>query len=855
MFLSTKYNLYLIGLFYSGCNRVIRQFLAHQKSPTSNFGPHGIDTHAQIVLCDYAVHHLTNLLSPVNLATDLTLLPAVDIPNSKTYLATAEIVAMILQQRIHCREIDRLSNDTFNDTGATTIFSHILSTAAVLDAFTANYADIQLTKRFMSWEIAQSLSIISRWYTDTGPMLAGLLFGAHKQDAEQDLQMHFPSFAELVNRIMLYVRALHNSKPSKSARKHPVSVQASVVPSIEELRCVSMTVFGSQFSSAVTFHLPYIEPHLVGPSTDSQYTFGQQCFIQVISDVFIAPRLVSIDAHLNGPGRNGANASQSPKLNVLQGCVKRTIIHGAVIDAIVEACGGDDGILSCSAIDGVLRSPAFLFDTSPGHHTNDDVVVKKLLRSPATILAPLQKWLGEFVATSSTEILPCVKKLGDAVYSLICQRHGSRPFPRFNPLQAIAKAKPRHGKPFGTRPTNTTSSELSELPLMLESLMKHPDGDSFSQLAVIIREALNRRRSLPDGDPHIARIMQGLHPTTGLGTEDGDLDHFDPIRLDNVYSRMLKAHFTLDRLLGVFGLTNLLIWMSTGQGFLTQEFCTRTLLWFTNQESCIQTFRDALFGDGQTKFCNTRIWGTTCASFSVQTVKFTIEEKFSPFFSDAVLTAWKTFLGDLFESGKIPDDQESLLSFTAALTLLEKLMAEMKLNGFKTGLTKLQFANNLVSLGLCRPPTVGEIAAWIHKNPEKGAFKGLVALGFNIEGRPEHWTKAAFQVVLDHLSSTLCLEDQDLLIFGTIFLEHILCKVSRFAYLIRSAQGRKKKLQSAEGEAITGGLSLKQIGAQAADVCTTWVQGANLADCTGKILPIPVKGDIATLQASVKLWI
>jgi hypothetical protein len=37
------------------------------------------------------------------------------------------------------------------------------------------------------------------------------------------------------------------------------------------------------------------------------------------------------------------------------------------------------------------------------------------------------------------------------------------------------------------------SSELSELPLTLESLMKHPDGDSFSQLAVIIREALNRR--------------------------------------------------------------------------------------------------------------------------------------------------------------------------------------------------------------------------------------------------------------------------------------------------------------------------------------------------------------------------
>jgi hypothetical protein len=131
---------------------------------------------------------------------------------------------------------------------------------------------------------------------------------------------------------------------------------------------------------------------------------------------------VSIDAHLNGPGCGGVNASQPLKLNVLQGCIKHTIIHSAVIDAIVEAWGGDGGILSCSAIDGIFQSPAFLFDTSLGHHhTNDDVVIKKLLQSPATTLALLQKWLGESVAISSTEILLCFKKLGYAVYSLICQ--------------------------------------------------------------------------------------------------------------------------------------------------------------------------------------------------------------------------------------------------------------------------------------------------------------------------------------------------------------------------------------------------------------------------------------------------
>jgi hypothetical protein len=102
-------------------------------------------------------------------------------------------------------------------------------------------------------------------------MLAHLLFDAHKQfDAKQDLKTQFSSFAELVNHIMLYVRALHKSELSKSAPRHPVSVQESDVPSIKELECVSMTVFGSQFSSAITFHLLYIKLHLVGPSADSQ---------------------------------------------------------------------------------------------------------------------------------------------------------------------------------------------------------------------------------------------------------------------------------------------------------------------------------------------------------------------------------------------------------------------------------------------------------------------------------------------------------------------------------------------------------------------------------------------------------
>jgi hypothetical protein len=652
------------------------------------------------------------------------MLPSVHVPNSKTYLAPVDIVGLVLQQRIHGQVVDALPHDTFDNSGALTVLNHIVSTVSILNSFASNYADICLMKHFMSWEIARSLSIVSRWYTDTGPMLAKHVFDIHMRLGKPGLQTKFPSFAELVDRIMLYIKAAYTSKSSSQTRKQPKLTSDHDKTSVDGLRRLHVNIFGPPFTSDHTFDLPLIEPHLIGADEVQQYTFGQQCFVQVISNVFICPGLISIDAQLNGPSRKG-HAVQSSKLNVLQGCVKRSIIRGALIDAIVEACNGDDGVLSSSAIESILRSPAFLFDTSPSYHTNDEAVVKKLLKDPVLTLAPIRTWLEKFV-TSSTNTLPCVKKLGDAVYDLICERHGSRPFPRFNPLQALAKATPR--RPLGAKSSKTPWTEISDTPLTPDALLENQDGDTFSQLAVIIREALNRRQSLPDGDVHIARIMRGYHPTTGLG-RNKDLDHFDPIRLDNTYSRMLKRHFSTERLLSIWGLTNLFIWMSTGQGYLTQPFVNRVELWFTLLDSCTKTFRDAI-ADPQTKCCNTRVWGTTCASFAVQTQMFTVEEKFAPFFSDKVQKAWKKFLGALFESDDVTRTSSTgqLPTYTEALEMLTELSKEVKLNGFNTGLTRLQFANNLVILGLCQPPTVAEIAEWIHRNPTKGADKPAIAL-------------------------------------------------------------------------------------------------------------------------------
>lgn len=229
--------------------------------------------------------------------------------------------------------------------------------------------------------------------------------------------------------------------------------------------------------------------------------------------------------------------------------------------------------------------------------------------------------------------------------------------------------------------------------------MDNPEGNLFSPLALIIREALNQRRSFANGDIHIARIIRGCNAMTGL-PHDEDLDHTDPIRLDNFYSRALKKQFPINQLTSCLGLTNLLVWMSTGQGYATQEFCSRTNLWFTSLESCIQTFRDAVCAQNGPKCYNQEILGTTCISFAVESALFTIEDKFTPLFSDHIINAWRDFLGIFYESQADETPRlNQLPSFTNALKMVDDLMKKVKLNGFKSGLTRLQFANNLVSLG------------------------------------------------------------------------------------------------------------------------------------------------------------
>lgn len=153
--------------------------------------------------------------------------------------------------------------------------------------------------------------------------------------------------------------------------------------------------------------------------------------------------------------------------------------------------------------------------------------------------------------------------------------------------------------------------------------------------------------------------------------------------------------------------------------------------------------------------------------------RFSLREKFGPLFSKPVFAAYVGLLGPMLNQ-----DPETYTGKRP--TWLEALQAinRLGIDGLKDSLIALQTANDLVHLNVCSPPDVATISTWIWEHPGLGAFKGLASLGFKLLNR-DH-VRVAFQCIYDHLDRQLSMDDKRDLGFGTIFVEHLLCKCKRW---------------------------------------------------------------------------
>ncbi|KAE9408425.1 hypothetical protein BT96DRAFT_763992, partial [Gymnopus androsaceus JB14] len=109
------------------------------------------------------------------------------------------------------------------------------------------------------------------------------------------------------------------------------------------------------------------------------------------------------------------------------------------------------------------------------------------------------------------------------------------------------------------------------------------------------------------------------------------------------------------------------------------------------------------------------------------------------------------------------------------------LAKDIGIPGFGSGITQMQFANTLALLGLCDLPSCDTMAKIVRANKHMGAFEGLQRLGLQVDAQSaETHVQAAFRCVYDALDHLLTPTDKDLLCFNAIFVEHLLCKVSRW---------------------------------------------------------------------------
>ncbi|KAJ7605092.1 hypothetical protein FB45DRAFT_733253 [Roridomyces roridus] len=121
--------------------------------------------------------------------------------------------------------------------------------------------------------------------------------------------------------------------------------------------------------------------------------------------------------------------------------------------------------------------------------------------------------------------------------------------------------------------------------------------------------------------------------------------------------------------------------------------------------------------------------------------------------------------------------------------------------GFASGLGALQFANNLVLAGVASPPSPDDMAQWIHLHKGYGAFRGLQLLGFNLpRNASPSSVRAAFICVYAWLDHHLSEKDKDLVDFGAIFVEQLLCKIGRWQRIFAAKCGKEDLAERARKE-------------------------------------------------------
>ncbi|KAK6981348.1 hypothetical protein R3P38DRAFT_3234369 [Favolaschia claudopus] len=744
----------------------------------------------------------------------------------------------------------------------------VVQAAAVLPDLIVNETKTTILDRSLRWEIARSYLLLYSWYQETAPKLANTLVELHKSGHWTEeggypvVQRCHPAFAPLLHHIVSYVACQSWSKhqTKKAKRRQPGAAPRDCcfphpkcpfpIPD-EQLRSVPYDLYGLRLGEGKTKRIMLNLPkgHKGLQNVDAIYECSAIILQAVWSSELILPPVLKMEQALPQPARRKSD----PDL-----VKSRAVGRGAVLQCIVDACGGDESILASSDIEGILAAPWRMF--SP-HLEKESRFASAVLRDPQRTLAPLSDWLAERL-DAHPSILDSAAQSARFVHRGLLELHYGVALNDehyyLNPnllydegedaLFVVPEALNKQRKA-------TRKKTALYQPPTKDSLLPKAGTPHLGAIALLLRERCNELRKFPKADSILHNVLIGCHPTQGR--VQFDRDQTDPARQFSNYAQLLQCSLPPSKLTEPLGISRLLAYMGTGQGNKTSAFLQNGLdpkngkfpMAFNDLQECISHFEAAelsnitLLSDYRTKAgsraaslagyrqtFNACIWGQASNHLLLQPTmgkgdrkrKYTLEEKFTPYFSERVQKLWCGFLGDLV--GKNPETYTGeRKSWADAL----RFILDLKVLGFQSGLTPLQFANNLVFLGICMPPSPEEVGAWIASNKTLGAFNGLTHLGFNLS---TGYTSvvAAYLMVYNHLDT------HQRLGFGTLFVEHLLCKVGRWEYCLR--------LQKHD---------FIDMAKKAKESAGLWVKGANCNKDSYLAFCIPLELDDASVNAAI----
>lgn len=730
-------------------------------------------------------------------------------------------------------------------------FQLLQNSVEVLTPMAINLEKLNIIRSSFRFEMCYSLVKVFEWYTHLGPSIAHHLMLMHRQHGYSFLIKEAPQFAKLVDHVIQYVYQCivakfgtvndlpqrNQKRRSKYANDQPLSSPSfglNLDPS--KIPLVPADLYELiKTTSQTTVKLPKIVEYQIQHNTDALYSASAWCLQELWSKEVIIPKLREMDKV-----QSGGKTSQFDDVHVYQ----RSLTRGAILWCIADACG-TDGIFASSKMDDFLHSPAIIFE---GALSRERKFAPEVLKKKDIVLEPLFNWIRAYIA-ENPDLPSKAKRLGELANSQMLKLYVGKP----SSASSNVPVDP------------SLNDDILESAPILKAITfdelvskNHLQGIQVTLLDLILREALNNKRELEAGDEILNQVLNGNHATRSSNKKSNP-DHTNPIceTLESVI--LLKTKLPGNKLTSKVGISNILSWMGTGQGYNTSAFLQsirRPEGFFSSTlKEMVDIFQVVVDRNaeiiskhpehhkpkdlpGIIAVDDMLIWGQPNNLLSSAPTKncigehatnLSLPEKFAPYWIEELQIDWINLLGEMHGQ-----DPETYNGPRRAWHDILALLKKHKIIGFGSGLTPFQLANRLVALKIVDSPTVTEMADWIFKHRKLGAYRGLANLGFCLMPGNLMSVRCAFKCVYSHFDEYLTKEDKDILFFGPIFVEHILCKIPRWQSRLadENAVGHMEKIV---------------LEAERSD---NWISGMNVMD--HKAFPVPLLISSAWLKKIIE---